>query len=405
MRKQLSVWQQRMSYAPYWYLILGGLLLVTILFINHLRTGQTPRATAVVIPVLNLPIFWYGICIVGGIALGAYVVSRLANERAVALFNETVPPGVQEQDTAVLPLSAELQLKLQQRRVHTVGQLLFRWGLDPRALGLKPAEIDTIGQELEETPGVDGAWLTNAPWRIWNPDHVWNGLIVCLLFAVIGARLYHVLTPSPSMAAFGIETPWDYFRNPMQLINIRAGGLGIYGGLAGGALGLFIYTRRQRIPTLAWADLAVVGVALGQVFGRWGNFFNQELYGRPTTLPWAITITEAHRLPGYEEFSQFHPAFLYESLWNLLAFLVLYTLAKRHSTRLLTGELTALYLTFYAVGRILLETVRLDSRTLNLFGLDLNMAVATFVSLLVALAMAAWVLARRWRRRAAVGNR
>lgn len=397
MRQQLSSWQKRLGIEPYWYFILGGLLLVTILFINHLRTGNTPAATAVVIPVLNLPIFWYGICIVGGIALGAYVVSRLANERAKALFNEVVPPGVQGQGTAVLGLSAELSLKLQQHHITTLGELLFRWGLDPRNLGLKPAEIDTLGQALEETPGVENGWVLNAPWRIWNPDHVWNGLIVCLLFAVIGARLYHVLTPSPSMAAFGIVTPWDYFQNPAQLINIRAGGLGIYGGLAGGALGLFIYARRQRIPALAWADLAVVGVALGQVFGRWGNFFNQELYGRPTTLPWAITITEAHRLPGYEEFSQFHPAFLYESLWNLLAFLVLYTLAKRYTARLLTGELTALYLIFYAVGRILLETVRLDSRTLNLLGLDLNMAVATFVSLLVALVMAAWVLARRWR--------
>ncbi|MBE7528884.1 MAG: prolipoprotein diacylglyceryl transferase [Chloroflexi bacterium] len=395
MRQQLSNWQQRLGVEPYWYLILGGLLLVTLLFINHLRTGNTPGATAFVIPVLNLPIFWYGIFIVGGIALGGYVVSRLANERAAALFNQQVLPSMQKQDTAVLGLSAELSLKLNRRHITTLGELLFRWGLDPRNLGLKPAEIDVIGQALDETPGVENGWVVNAPWRIWNPDHVWNGLIVCLLFAVIGARLYHVLTPSPSMAAFGIVTPWDYFRNPMQLINVRAGGLGIYGGLAGGALGLFIYTRRQRIPTLAWADLAVVGVALGQVFGRWGNFFNQELYGRPTTLPWAITISEAHRLPGYEAFSQFHPAFLYESLWNLLAFLVLYTLAKRYSARLLTGELTALYLIFYAVGRILLETVRLDSRTLDLFGLNLNMAVATFVSLLVALLMGIWVFVRR----------
>jgi phosphatidylglycerol:prolipoprotein diacylglycerol transferase len=399
MRKQFSTWQQRIGLEPYWYLIGGGVILVAVLFFTHLRTGQMPAATAFVVPVLNLPVFWYGICIVGGIALGAYVVSRLANERAIALFNQTVPEHVREQDTAVLPLSAELHLRLTQRHIATLGELLFRWGLDPRTLELKPAELDTIGQVLTETPGINTSWLVDAPWRIWNPDHVWNGLIICLLFAVVGARLYHVLTPSPSMAAFGIETPWDYFRNPMQLINIRAGGLGIYGGLAGGALGLFIYTRRQRIPTLAWADLAVVGVALGQVFGRWGNFFNQELYGRPTTLPWAITITEAHRLPGYEEFSQFHPAFLYESLWNLLAFLVLYTLVKRYSPRLLTGELTALYLIFYAVGRILLETVRLDSRTLNLLGLNLNMAIATFVSLLVALVMAAWVLARRWRQR------
>ena len=107
----------------------------------------------------------------------------------------------------------------------------------------------------------------------------------CLILGVIGARLYHVLTPSPSMAAFGIESPIDYFRNPSQLINLRNGGLGIYGGMAGGALGLFWYTRRQKLSMIAWADLAVVGMALGQVFGRWGNYFNQELYGRPSNLP------------------------------------------------------------------------------------------------------------------------
>lgn len=397
MPKQVTAVYRRIGLESYWYFIFLGLLFAAILFLNHLRTGQTPAATAFTIPVLNLPIFWYGVCIVSGIMLGAYVVSVLAQERAIRLFQGLVPLELQAQGTAVAGLSEEVRLKLAQRQINTLGDLLFRWGLDPRTLGLKPAELEAIGRLLEQTPGVEAAWLTDAPWRIWNPDHVWNGLMVCLILALIGARLYHVLTPSPSMAAFGIETARDYFQNPMQLINIRAGGLGIYGGLAGGALGLFIYTRRQRMPTLAWADLAVIGVALGQVFGRWGNFFNQELYGAPTNLPWAIAIDPAHRLPGYEQFSHFHPAFLYESLWNLLAFLVLYILAKRHSHRLRTGELTALYLIFYAIGRTLLEMVRLDSRTLNLAGLDVNMAIATFVSLLVALVMAVWVAARRWR--------
>lgn len=399
MRTRLTALYHRIGLEIYWYMIALGVLVAVVLFLNHQRTGLTPAATAFVVPVLNLPIFWYGICIVGGIALGAYVVSKLAQERALALFQTCVPTAVQQQPLTVLKPGDDLLLKFSRQHIHTLGDLLYHWGLDPRQLGLKPAEIEMVGQQLEQTPGIKKAWLKDAPWRIWYPDHVWNGLMVCLVFAVIGARLYHVLTPSPSMAAFGIETAWDYFRNPAQLINIRAGGLGIYGGLAGGALGLFIYTRRQRIPTLAWADFGVVGVALGQVFGRWGNFFNQELYGRPADLPWAITIDQAHRLPGYEQFSRFHPAFLYESLWNLLAFLVLYTLAKRYHAKLLTGELTALYLIFYAIGRTLLETVRLDSRTLHLAGLNLNMAVATFVSLMVALLMAAWVMVRRWQRK------
>jgi phosphatidylglycerol:prolipoprotein diacylglycerol transferase len=146
---------------------------------------------------------------------------------------------------------------------------------------------------------------------------------------------------------------------------------------------------------MAWADLAVVGLALGQVFGRWGNFFNQELYGRPTDLPWAVNIDPVYRLPEYSDVSRFHPAFLYESLWSLLAFFVLYTLARRYSNRLLTGELTALYLIFYAVGRSLLELIRLDSRTVTIGTFESSMAIATLVSIIIALLAALWVIYRR----------
>jgi phosphatidylglycerol:prolipoprotein diacylglycerol transferase len=397
MRLKLEAISNRIGLESYWYVIILGLGLVAIIFLAHLSSGWMPDGTAFTIPVVQLPVFWYGIFIVGGIFLGAWVTSRLAEIRARQVFATAVSPAIYGQPLKQLKLSAEIEQKLNRRQITELDQLLFIWGMDPRNTGLKAEEIELVGKQLEAMPEIDDSWLTQAPWKQWNPDHVWSGLIICLIFGVIGARLYHVLTPSPSMAAFGIETPWDYFQNPAQLINIRAGGLGIYGGLAGGAVGLFIYTRYQHISMLGWADLAVVGVALGQVFGRWGNFFNQELYGRPTTLPWAITIEEAHRLPAYREFSTFHPAFLYESLWSLLAFLVLYFLAKRFDDKLLKGELTALYLIFYAIGRILLETVRLDSRTLDLAGLNLNMAVATFVSIIIALAMALWVGLRRWR--------
>jgi phosphatidylglycerol:prolipoprotein diacylglycerol transferase len=244
---------------------------------------------------------------------------------------------------------------------------------------------------------VKPEWVIDAPWRVWNPDHVWNGVVWSLVLGVIGARLYHVLTPSPSMAAVGIESPLDYFKNPYQLINLRNGGLGIYGGIVGGALGLLIYTRRQRLPMVQWSDVAAIGMALGQVFGRWGNFFNQELYGRTTNLPWGIQIEAQHRLQEFRdmtafpfETTKFHPAFLYESLWSLLTFIVLLTLFRRHSRKLLTGDLTALYLIFYAVGRILLETVRLDSRMVTVGDTTLNLAVATLVSLITVGVMVAW---------------
>jgi phosphatidylglycerol:prolipoprotein diacylglycerol transferase len=341
-------------------------------------------------------VYWYGISIVTGIALGAYVVSRLANERGVAIFNQEVPASTQQTAIDTLKLAKKIVQSFIKQKVTSMGQLLLQWGYNPKNLGLKNSNIAITRKRLLNAPGIKGSWLMNAPWRIWNPEHVWNGLIWILLFAVIGARLYHVLTPSPSMAAYGIDSAWDYFRNPAQLINIRNGGLGIYGGMLGGFLGLFIYAKRVRVPMLAWADIAVVGLALGQVFGRWGNFFNQELYGLPSNLPWAITIASHNRLSAYSEFSRFHPAFLYESLWSLLTFIVLYWLVKRHADKLLTGEVMALYLIFYAIGRTLLELVRLDSRMINLGIVQLNLAIATFVSILIAFCMAAWIILRRW---------
>ena len=190
----------------------------------------------------------------------------------------------------------------------------------------------------------------------------------------------------------------------MQLLNFRGGGLGIYGAMVGGLLAILLYTRRHRLPMLAWADLAVIGAALGQAIGRWGNFFNQELYGRPTNLPWAVTIDPLHRLPDYADFSTFHPAFLYESLWSLLTFGVLLWLYRRRGERLLSGELLALYLVAYAVGRSLLELVRLDSRAVPFLGLETGLAVATLVSLLVALVAIVAVVVRRARRRRLSGG-
>lgn len=381
---------------PYWYLIILLVVAGGILYLIHLQTGYTPGRAAISIESLNFDVYWYGILIVSGVALGSYVVSKLAEERAEELIDAIVPAKLRQRPVASLDLSSEITAKMERQGVRTVGQLLLQWGFNPALLGLDSAATDSVRQRLLGLPNIEPGWLDDAPWRKWHPAHVWNGIAWCLILAVIGARLYHVLTPSPSMAAAGISSPLDYFRNPQLLINLRAGGLGIYGGIAGGVIGLLLYTRRYQLPSLAWADLAAVGVALGQAVGRWGNFFNQELYGRPTNLPWAVTIDPDYRLPGYTEFSRFHPAFLYESLWNLLAFLVLLTLARRYRHRLLTGDLTALYLIFYGIGRTLLETVRLDSRTLSLGGLDLNLPVASLVSLVLAVLMAFWIIARHW---------
>ncbi len=258
--------------------------------------------------------------------------------------------------------------------------------MDPIALRIGPIAVHWYGI-LVVAGALAGAFLaaTEAKRRGWNPDHIWNGLFLTLIFGIIGARLYHVLTPSPSS---GLD--FSYFlRHPEYIIATWQGGLGIYGGIAGGVLGFYIYARLNRLDFWAWADVAIMGVPLGQAIGRWGNFINQELYGRPTDLPWGIYIDPAHRYPGYEMYSRFHPTFLYESLWNLGVCIVLVYLARRWSERLLKGEILCAYLILYPVGRILMEFVRLDSLTAA------GAPIATWVSAgLIVVSTAAIVLRR-----------
>lgn len=287
---------RRPKIEQYWIIIVAWAIGLAGLFAYHLWTRQMPSAEA--FSLLGLPVYWYGILIVGGIALGAFVISRLAWERWRDAFLATVPADLIELPITAVSLPNTLTTKLQKQGLFTVGDLLLLWGTDPRSLRVTGDDLEAMRTALLAVPSVNPTWLADAPWRKWNPENVWNGIIVCLILGLIGARLYHVFTPSPSMAAFGIESPADYFRNPQLLFNLRNGGLGIYGGLAGGALGLFYFTRRNRLPLLPWADMTVVGVALGQAFGRWGNFMNQELYGRPTTVPWAIFIEPVNRLPA-----------------------------------------------------------------------------------------------------------
>ncbi len=229
-----------------------------------------------------------------------------------------------------------------------------------------------------------------------DPEHVWGGLTWAVILAVIGARIYHILTPPPSMCeSTGICTALDYFKNPAKLIDFRSGGLGIYGAIVGGVLGIFLYGRRYKMDWLAYTDLGTYGLALGQFVGRWGNFFNQELYGRPTDLPWAVYIERP--LSGYSEYHLFHPTFLYESLWNFLTFLLLSTLARRYRDKLLRGKLLGLYLIMYPVGRILLETVRLDSASFIIAGQSTGINIAMTVSASVAILVAAFLVIRRVR--------
>jgi phosphatidylglycerol:prolipoprotein diacylglycerol transferase len=196
-----------------------------------------------------------------------------------------------------------------------------------------------------------GVALIEARRRGENTKHIVGMALLVIPLGAIGARLYHVIDQ------------WDYYmQNPWLIIGGH--GLGIFGAVIGGALGLIIYTRWKKLGTLRWLDILAPGLILAQAIGRWGNFFNQELYGYPTDLPWAIYIDPAHRLPGYESYSHFHPLFFYESLWDLCGFIILMVLGRKLRNRLLDGDIFFLYVIYYSIGRFFLEGLKLDVWTL-----------------------------------------
>lgn len=201
-----------------------------------------------------------------------------------------------------------------------------------------------------------------------NTEFVWDGLVWVLIGGIIGARLWHIFTPPPSMLVLNPATGQmvnPYFINGtpqiLDILSIWKGGLGIPGAVIAGAIALYLFSRRKKTSFLMWADIAAPGVALAQAIGRWGNFFNQELYGSPTDLPWAVTIDPPYRVAGYESYSTFHPLFLYESIWNLLMMALLLWLGRRFAGRLKEGDIFLVYLVGYPVGRFLLEFLRLDA--------------------------------------------
>ncbi|MFP3990717.1 prolipoprotein diacylglyceryl transferase [Streptomyces sp. E11-3] len=194
-------------------------------------------------------------------------------------------------------------------------------------------------------------------------------------FGLVGGRLYHVITD--------YELYFSEGRNWVDAFKIWEGGLGIWGAIALGALGAWIGCRRRGIPLPAYADAIAPGIAIAQALGRWGNWFNQELYGRPTDLPWAleITRTDGGRVPG-----TYHPTFLYESLWVLgVALLVIW--ADRRF-KLGHGRAFALYVAAYCAGRGWIEYMRVDAVQLNdVLGLRFNVWMSIIVFILAVVYM------------------
>jgi phosphatidylglycerol:prolipoprotein diacylglycerol transferase len=225
------------------------------------------------------------------------------------------------------------------------------------------------------------AW--GAKYKKIDPNMVWDVLPWALIAGIIGARIWHILTPPESMIAMGITTKY-YLTHPLDAIAIWNGGLGIPGAVIGGAFALYVYCRIKKFKFGDWADIVAPGVALAQAVGRIGNFLNQELYGKPSSLPWAIFVDESHRLPGFMEYSTYHPLFAYEAIWNLLNMAILIWLGIRFAKKLISGDIFLIYLMFYAVGRFSLEFLRLDYSPVG--GVNVNQTLMAIV-FIIALAL------------------
>lgn len=225
---------------------------------------------------------------------------------------------------------------------------------------------------------IVAVWFTERRWaaRGGSPGTVLDVATWAVPFGLVGARLYHVATDYQRY--FGPE------QNPLEALMIWKGGLGIWGAIAMGALGAWIACRRRGVSMAAFADAAAPGIAFAQAIGRWGNWFNQELYGRPSTLPWALEIDRGNRPEGMLDIATFHPTFLYESLWVVgVALLVIW--ADRRF-RLGHGRAFALYVAAYTAGRAWIEYLRIDPAH-DILGLRLNV----WTSLLVFLGAVAYL--------------
>lgn len=271
----------------------------------------------------------------------------------------------------------------------TLSPLLIAYAIPSPSSGVwELGPLPLRGYALSIISGIIVAiWLSERRWvaRGGQAGDISDLAIWAVPFGLVGARLYHVATDSALYFGDG--------RNPWDALAIWRGGLGIWGGVAMGALGVYIGARRKGIRLLPVLDTMAPTVLVAQALGRWGNWFNQELYGRPTTLPWGLEIDPEHYPDGstFAAGTLFHPTFLYEFLWNIAAFLVLVALDRRYQFG--RGRMLALYVLFYTAGRGWIESLRIDTvQLIDVGGLRFN--VWTSIVLFV-LAAAYLLLSRR----------
>lgn len=217
-----------------------------------------------------------------------------------------------------------------------------------------------------------------------SSEVVWDMFPWLIIGGIIGARLWHILTPPASMVEQGITT-WYYLTHPLDALSIWKGGLGIPGAVIGGVVALWIYARKRKLNFWMWTDIAAPGLALAQAIGRLGNYVNQEVYGSPTNLPWAITIDRAHRLPEYIEQATYHPLFAYELIYNLINMAVLLFISRKFAGKLRDGDVFLTYLVIYPVGRFFLEFLRLDPSPVA--GININQTIMAIIAVAAAAAL------------------
>lgn len=239
------------------------------------------------------------------------------------------------------------------------------------------------GYALSILAGIFAAWwLSMRRWKArgGRQETLESILVWAIVAGIVGARIYYVIIEWPRY--FGSQGTWYH------VFFIWQGGLGIWGAVTFGALAVWWRTRTSGVTFTAVADTIAPGLILAQGMGRLGNWWNQELYGRPTTLPWGLKIDLAHRVPGYEQFATFHPTFLYEMLWNFAMVGVLLWAERRF--RLGRGKLFALYVVFYAAGRSVTESLRIDPVHV-IAGLRVNLWV-TITGGVLGLVWLAWLV-------------
>lgn len=245
----------------------------------------------------------------------------------------------------------------------SLGPLFLRWNGVLIALGISAGSL-LAGYEAKR--------------RGDDPELIYYLLPPLIGWGLLGARLWHIFTPPLSSVQLGLTTG-HYLTHPLDALTLWIGGLGIPGALLGGTFGLFLFSRKHDLPFWQLSDLLAPGFALAQAIGRMGNYFNQELYGLPANVPWAILIQPDHRLIGYEHIEYYHPLFAYEVIVNIINAALLLWLSRRFVHQLQAGDLFLSYLLFYSAARFLLEFLRFDVALVLGFNVNLVFFAIIFI--------------------------